>query len=80
MVIGSGINGLVATAELAGAGWRVCLIEANDHIGGFIASDELTKPGFVHDTYSSWHPLLAAGGAYAALASGVSPKYSVAST
>ncbi len=67
VVIGSGINGLVAATELAGAGWSVCLVEANARIGGFIASDELTEPGFVHDTYSSWHPLFVTGGAYAAL-------------
>lgn len=67
VVIGSGINGMVAAAELAGAGWRVCLLEANDRIGGFVASDELTEPGYVHDTFSSWHPLFVTGGAFAAL-------------
>jgi phytoene dehydrogenase-like protein len=67
VVIGSGINGLVAAAELAGAGRRVALVEERDRLGGFIASDELTLPGFVHDTFSSWHPLFQAGGAYATL-------------
>lgn len=67
VVIGSGINGLVAAAELAGSGRSVCLIEAADRLGGFLASDELTLPGFVHDTYSSWHPLFVTGGAYATL-------------
>lgn len=67
VVVGSGINGLVAAAELAVAGLDVCLVERNDRLGGFIASDELTVPGFVHDTYSSWHPLFVTGGAHAAL-------------
>lgn len=67
VVIGSGINGLVAAAELAGAGWSVCLLERNARIGGFMASDELTLPGYVHDTYSSWHPLFVTGAAHAAL-------------
>ncbi|WGY00861.1 NAD(P)/FAD-dependent oxidoreductase [Nocardioides sp. QY071] len=67
VVIGAGINGLVAAAELAGAGRRVALVEERDRLGGFIASDELTVPGFVHDTFSSWHPLFQAGGAYADL-------------
>jgi len=67
IVIGSGINGLVAAAELSGAGWRVCLVEANDQIGGFIASEELTEPGYLHDTFSSWHPLFVTGGAHAVL-------------
>lgn len=65
VVVGSGINGLVAAAELGGAGWSVCIVEANERIGGFVAADELTLPGYVHDTYSSWHPLFVTGGAYA---------------
>ncbi|WP_408896839.1 phytoene desaturase family protein [Nocardioides sp. R1-1] len=67
VVIGSGINGLVAAAELAGAGRSVALVEERDRLGGFIASEELTVPGFVHDTFSSWHPLFQAGAAYAEL-------------
>lgn len=64
VVIGSGINGLVAAAELARAGKRVVLIERADRLGGFIAAGEHTKPGFVHDTYSSWHPLFVSSAAY----------------
>ncbi|TDO91570.1 phytoene desaturase family protein [Enemella evansiae] len=67
IVVGAGINGMVAAAELAGAGWRVCLIDEHERIGGFIASAELTEPGFIHDTFSSWHPLFHTGGAYAEL-------------
>ncbi|MDP3892198.1 NAD(P)/FAD-dependent oxidoreductase, partial [Nocardioides sp.] len=67
VVVGAGINGLVAAAELAGAGWRVALVDERDRIGGFIASDELTLDGFTHDTFSSWHPLFQAGPGYAEL-------------
>ncbi|OYO25043.1 dehydrogenase [Enemella dayhoffiae] len=67
IVVGAGINGMVAAAELAGAGWRVCLVDNHDRIGGFIASDEVTEPGFVHDTFSSWHPLFHIGAAFAEL-------------
>ncbi|MFC5728063.1 MULTISPECIES: phytoene desaturase family protein [Nocardioides] len=67
IVVGAGINGLVAAAELSGAGWKVALVEERDRLGGFIASDELTLPGFVHDTFSSWHSLFMAGAAYANL-------------
>ena len=67
IVIGSGINGLVAAAELARAGWSVTLLERNSDIGGFIATEERTLPGYLHDTYSSWHPLFVTGGAYASL-------------
>ncbi|MFD0476417.1 NAD(P)-binding protein [Nonomuraea thailandensis] len=66
-MIGAGINGLVAAAELAGAGWTVVLLETRDRLGGFIDSEKLTIPGHVHDTFSSWHPLFVAGGAYAEL-------------
>jgi phytoene dehydrogenase-like protein len=67
IVVGSGINGLVAAAELAQAGWSVILLERNAEIGGFIASEERTLPGYLHDTFSSWHPLFVSGPAYAAL-------------
>ncbi|MEQ0558313.1 NAD(P)/FAD-dependent oxidoreductase [Amycolatopsis sp. NEAU-NG30] len=67
VVIGSGINGLVAAAELAREGWSVAVVERNAVLGGFIASEERTLPGYVHDTYSSWHPLFVSGPAYAAL-------------
>ena len=67
VVIGAGVNGLVAAAELATAGWSVALVEQNSRLGGFIDSGEATLPGYTHDTYSSWHPLFVSGGAYAAL-------------
>lgn len=66
-IIGSGINSLVAAAELALDGKRVCIIERSDRLGGFIDSSERTLPGFIHDTFSSWHPLFVSGGAYATL-------------
>jgi phytoene dehydrogenase-like protein len=67
VVVGAGINGLVAAAELAIGGWSVVLIDANDRLGGFIATDELTEPGYLHDTYSSFHPLFISGAAYGSL-------------
>ena len=67
VIIGSGINSLVAAAELALAGKNVCLIEQQDRLGGFIHSSQRTLPGFVHDTFSSWHPLFVSGSAYQSL-------------
>ncbi|POX48173.1 dehydrogenase [Streptomyces sp. Ru71] len=67
VVVGSGVNGLVAAAELAKAGWSVALVEKNARLGGFIATEQRTLPGYLHDTYSSWHPLFVSGAAYAAL-------------
>jgi phytoene dehydrogenase-like protein len=64
VVIGSGINSLVATALLAIGGRSVTLVERSAELGGFIASGEIIRPGFVHDLYSSWHPLFTSGGAY----------------
>ncbi|MBT2585239.1 NAD(P)/FAD-dependent oxidoreductase [Arthrobacter sp. ISL-95] len=66
-IIGSGINSLVAAAELALAGKRVCIIERSDRLGGFVHSAERTLPGFIHDSFSSWHPLFVSGAAYGAL-------------
>lgn len=67
IVIGSGHNGLVAAAYLARAGWEVEVLERNDRAGGTVATEELTEPGFLHDTFSSWHPLFQASGAFAEL-------------
>jgi phytoene dehydrogenase-like protein len=67
VVIGSGHNGLVAAAYLARSGLSVQVIERNPVAGGAVASEELTEPGFVHDTFSSWHPLFKLSAAYAEL-------------
>src|SRR5580700_4388672 len=58
---------MVSAAELARAGWSVILLERNAEIGGFIATEERTLPGYLHDTFSSWHCLFVPGPAYAAL-------------
>jgi phytoene dehydrogenase-like protein len=67
IVVGSGHNGLVAAAYLARAGLSVEVLERNPVAGGAVASEELTEPGFVHDTFSSWHPLFKLSAAYAEL-------------
>lgn len=60
VVIGSGPNGLVAANLLADHGWSVLVVEAQDRIGGAVASSEEVRPGWVHDTFSSFYPLAAA--------------------
>lgn len=65
VVVGSGPNGLGAAIRLAEAGWPTCLVEAEDRIGGAIATEELTLPGFRHDTFSSVYPQAAASPTFA---------------
>jgi phytoene dehydrogenase-like protein len=65
--IGSGHNALVTAAYLARAGWRVLVLEKNDRPGGLVRTEELTLPGFLHDVYSSAHPLFLTGAAFAEL-------------
>ena len=66
--VGSGINALAGGALLAKDGWRVCVLERNDWLGGAIKTvDGLTAPGFRHEVFSSWHPLWVGSPAYAEL-------------
>ncbi|MDQ3375486.1 MAG: NAD(P)/FAD-dependent oxidoreductase [Actinomycetota bacterium] len=67
VLVGSGINSLVAGAMLARDGWNVCVLERNDYLGGGIKTAEITEPGFHHDVFSGWHPLFLGAAAYAEL-------------
>ena len=67
VVIGAGHHGLVAAALLGDAGWSVTVLEATDHVGGAVRTEELTLPGFSHDTFSAFYPFAAASPALAAL-------------
>ena len=60
VVIGAGPNGLAAAIRLAEAGNPVTVLEAADRPGGAVRTDELTLPGFRHDTFSSVYPAAAA--------------------
>jgi phytoene dehydrogenase-like protein len=60
VVVGSGPNGLVAAIALADAGWDVLVVEAQDRLGGAVASAEVTAPGFRTDLFSAFYPLAAA--------------------
>ena len=67
IIVGSGVNSLACGALLARAGWRVCVLERNDWLGGAIKTEQLTEPGFHHDVFSAWHPLWVGGAAHAEL-------------
>ena len=67
VIIGSGINALVAGAMLAKGGWTVALIERNRVPGGAIATTTAMFDGYTVEQLSSWHPLFVGGPAYGAL-------------
>jgi phytoene dehydrogenase-like protein len=67
VIVGSGVNSLACGALLARGGWRVCVLERNDWLGGAIHTAELTEPGYLHDVFSAWHPLWVGGAAHAQL-------------
>ncbi|HVA32083.1 MAG TPA: NAD(P)/FAD-dependent oxidoreductase [Gaiellaceae bacterium] len=67
VIVGSGVNSLACGALLARGGWRVCVLERNEWLGGAIHTAEITEPGFVHDVFSAWHPLWVGGAAHAEL-------------
>ena len=58
VVAGAGHNSLVAEAYLSRAGFRCLVLEAREGIGGDASTEELTLPGFLHDTCATAHTLL----------------------
>ncbi|MGH8945416.1 MAG: phytoene desaturase family protein [Acidimicrobiia bacterium] len=60
VVAGAGHNSLVAAAYLAKAGLRCLVLEARAMIGGNTATEEMTLPGYHHDSCSTAHNLIQA--------------------
>lgn len=58
IVVGGGHNALVCAAYLAEAGLSVTVLEGRDVIGGNTVTEELTLPGWQHDSCSSAHVVL----------------------
>ena len=67
VVIGAGVNGLVAANLLADAGWSVLVLEQQPTAGGAVRSDGEVAEGFVHDTFSAFYPFAAASPVLASL-------------
>jgi phytoene dehydrogenase-like protein len=68
IVIGSGPNGLVLACTLARLGFRVLVVEENPRRpGGALGSEELTRPGFVHDVGAAFFPFAKSSPAFASL-------------
>ena len=55
VVAGAGHNSLIAAAYLAKAGSRCLVLEGRPVAGGDCVTEELTLPGYRHDTCASAH-------------------------
>ena len=58
VVAGAGHNSLVAAAYLAKAGYRCLVLEGRSVLGGNVVTEELTLPGFRHDSCGTAHVIL----------------------
>jgi len=67
IIVGSGINALVAAAMLGKKGRKILVLERNERIGGCLRSEEITEPGFVHDVMATTMVLFLTSPAYGAL-------------
>lgn len=67
IIVGSGINALVAASLLGKKGKRVLVLERNDRIGGCLRTEEITAPGFTHDVMATTMVLFLTSPAYGAL-------------
>lgn len=56
IVVGSGVNGMVAATLARARGLEVLLLEARPTLGGGVRTESLTIEGFHHDTCSAVHP------------------------
>jgi phytoene dehydrogenase-like protein len=68
IIIGSGINALVAAAMLAKKGRRVLVLERENRLGGCMLTEEATLPGFRHDVMAATFVLFLTSPAYGVLA------------
>lgn len=67
IIVGSGINALVAAAMLGKKGRKVLLLERNDVAGGCIRTEEITEPGFIHDVMATTFVLFTTSPAFGVL-------------
>jgi phytoene dehydrogenase-like protein len=57
VIAGAGHNSLITAAYLARAGFSCLILEAQPEVGGNTMTEELTLPGFLHDTCSTTHSI-----------------------
>ncbi len=58
IIIGAGHNGLALGTYLAKCGWEVAIFEARTEEGGGLCTEELTRPGFLHNVHCNYHTLV----------------------
>ncbi|MDO8690180.1 MAG: NAD(P)/FAD-dependent oxidoreductase [Dehalococcoidia bacterium] len=64
IIVGGGHNGLTCGAYLAKAGLKVLVLERNKLLGGGCVTEEVTLPGFKHNTASNYHGWIHYGPVY----------------
>ena len=67
ILVGGGINALVAAAMLGKKGRKVLVLERNDRVGGCLRTEEITAPGFLHDVMATTLVLFLTSPAYGAI-------------
>src|SRR5579872_5006557 len=67
VLVGGGINALVAAAMLGKKGRTALVLDRNPAIGGCLRTEEATAPGFVHDVMATTLVLFRTSPAYRAL-------------
>jgi phytoene dehydrogenase-like protein len=58
IIIGAGPNGLAVGSYLAKAGVKLLILERRLEAGGGLATEEVTLPGFLHNTHSIYHMMV----------------------
>ena len=58
IVIGGGPNGLTSAAYLAKAGLKVLVMDRNQELGGGLATEMVTFPGFLTNTHAVYHMMV----------------------
>lgn len=58
IIIGAGPNGLTAGAYLAKSGLKVLVVESRMEIGGGLCSEQVTIPGYLHNTHAVYFAMM----------------------
>jgi len=58
IIIGGGPNGIAVGSYLAKSGVKVLLLERRLEAGGGLATEEVTLPGYMHNTHSIYHMMV----------------------